>query len=68
MKKVTQLDFTWEKREKLIRKEEYEQGFEQGGLLEREKAISAMIEKKYTKEQILDLGYTEQEYENAKKA
>lgn len=68
VKKVTQLDFTWEKREKLIRKEEYEQGFEQGGLLEREKAISAMIEKKYTKEQILDLGYTEQEYEKAKKA
>lgn len=65
---MTQLDFTWEKREKLIRKEEYEQGFEQGGLLEREKAISAMIEKKYTKEQILDLGYTEQEYEKAKKA
>ncbi|MGN0402161.1 MAG: hypothetical protein ACI4HQ_07870, partial [Acetatifactor sp.] len=30
VKKMTHLDYTWEQREKLIRKEEYEQGMEQG--------------------------------------
>ncbi|MGN0403167.1 MAG: hypothetical protein ACI4HQ_13040, partial [Acetatifactor sp.] len=30
VKKMTHLDYTWEQREKLIRKEEYEQGLERG--------------------------------------
>lgn len=37
--KVTQLDFTWEKREDLIRREEYELGVETG----REQGISQGI-------------------------
>ena len=65
--KVTQLDYTWERREELIRKEEYEEGLEVGtqrGIAEaRLDAIEKMIKKKYSKEEILDLGYTEAEYQ-----
>ena len=70
--KVTQLDYTWERREELIRKEEYEEGLEVGtqrgieqGIAEaRLDAIETMIKKKYLKEDILDLGYTEVEYQS----
>ena len=69
--KVTQLDYTWERREELIRREEYEEGLEVGiergierGITEaRLEAIEKMIKKKYSKEDILDLGYTAAEYQ-----
>ena len=73
---MTQLDYTWERREELIRKEEYEEGLEVGtqrgieqgieqGIAEaRLDAIETMIKKKYLKEDILDLGYTEVEYQS----
>ena len=69
--KVTQLDYTWERREELIRKEEYEEGLEVGtqrgieqGIAEaRLDAIETMIKKKYLNEDILDLGYTDAEYQ-----
>ena len=64
---MTQLDYTWERREELIRREEYEEGLEVGtqrGITEaRLEAIEKMIKKKYSKEEILDLGYTEAEYQ-----
>ena len=76
---MVQLDYTWERREELIRKEEYEEGLEVGtqrgikqgikqgieqGIVEaRLDAIETMIKKKYLKEDILDLGYTEVEYQ-----
>lgn len=57
---MTHLDYTWEQREKLIRKEEYEQGIEHGI-----DAITKMISKGYSKDQILELDYSEEEYHQA---
>ena len=41
--KMTQLDYTWEKREKMIRKEEYEDGVKDGEARGEERSRSAII-------------------------
>ena len=41
--KVTQLDYTWERREELIRKEEYEEGRLEGKLEGRQEGITAVL-------------------------
>lgn len=56
---MTELDFTWEKREELIRMEERSQARIEG--------IVKMISKGYTREQILELDYSEEEYRQAMK-
>ena len=45
VRKMTHLDYTWEKREKLIRKEEYEEGRAAGRAEGRVKLISLIIKK-----------------------
>ena len=45
VRKMTHLDYTWEKREKLIRKEEYEDGRAAGRAEGRVKLISLIIKK-----------------------
>ncbi len=62
IKKMTHLDYTWEKREKLIRKEEYEEGITQGVSQARKDVLLRMIARGDSKEQILELGYSEDEY------
>ena len=59
VRKMTELDFTWEKREELIRMEERSQARIEG--------IVKMISKGYTREQILELDYSEEEYRQAMK-
>ena len=41
--KMTQLDYTWEKREKMIRKEEYEDGVKDGEAPGEERSRSTII-------------------------
>ena len=62
IKKMTHLDYTWEKREKLIRKEEYEEGITQGVSQARKDVLLRMIARGDSREQILELGYSEDEY------
>ena len=61
VRKMTQLDFTWERREELIRMEERAEGYKQAHI----DAIKKMISKGYFKEQILELDYSEEEYQQA---
>ena len=44
VRKVTHLDYTWEKREKLIRKEEYEDGKMEGRVSGRAESIIELLE------------------------
>ena len=75
VEKSMAIDMTWEVREGLIRKEEREEGRLEGrleGLMEgksteRIHAIKNLIQKGQTKEFILELAYSEEEYEAAKK-
>ena len=60
---MTELDFTWEKREELIRMEERSQARSQTRI----EGIVKMISKGYTREQILELDYSEEEYRQAMK-
>ena len=60
---MTELDFTWEKREELIRMEERSQARSQTRI----EGIVKMIAKGYTREQILELDYSEEEYRQAMK-
>ena len=63
VRKMTELDFTWEKREELIRMEERSQARSQTRI----EGIVKMISKGYTREQILELDYSEEEYRQAMK-
>ena len=66
---MTQLDFTWERREELIRMEERAEGHAEGHAEGYKQAhidaIKKMISKGYSKEQILELDYSEEEYQQA---
>ena len=69
VRKMTQLDFTWERREELIRMEERAEGHAEGHAEGYKQAhidaIKKMISKGYSKEQILELDYSEEEYQQA---
>ena len=65
VRKMTQLDFTWERREELIRMEERAEGHAEGYKQAHIDAIKKMISKGYFKEQILELDYSEEEYQQA---
>ena len=69
VRKMTQLDFTWERREELIRMEERAEGHAEGHAEGYKQAhidaIKKMISKGYFKEQILELDYSEEEYQQA---
>ena len=69
VRKMTQLDFTWERREELIRMEERAEGHAEGHAEGYKQAhidaIAKMISKGYSKEQILELDYSEEEYQQA---
>ena len=69
VRKMTQLDFTWERREELIRMEERAEGRAEGHAEGYKQAhidaIAKMISKGYSKEQILELDYSEEEYQQA---
>ena len=71
VEKSMAIDMTWEVREGLIRKEEREEGrlegLMEGKSTERIHAIKNLIQKGQTKEFILELAYSEEEYEAAKK-
>ncbi len=71
VEKSMAIDMTWEVREGLIRKEEREEGrlegLMEGKSTERIHAIKNLIQKGQTKEFILELAYSEEEYETAKK-
>jgi len=84
IRKMTHLDFTFERREKLIYRDAKQEGFELGiergieqGIergIERgiEQGMSLFIQRliqnHYSKDKILELGVTEEEYETAEKA
>ena len=69
VRKMTQLDFTWERREELIRMEERAEGHAEGHAEGYKQAhidaIKKMISKGYFTEQILELDYSEEEYQQA---
>ena len=63
VEKSMAIDMTWEVREGLIRKEEREEG----KATERIESIRRMLHKGYSKDSILDLDYTIEEFETAQK-
>ncbi|MGN0326642.1 MAG: hypothetical protein ACI4DW_10025, partial [Lachnospiraceae bacterium] len=65
IRKMTQLDFTWEQREEMIRIAERAEGRAEGYKQAHIDAIAKMISKGYSKEQILELDYSEEEYRQA---
>ena len=67
--KMTQLDYTWEKREKMIRKEEYEDGVKDGEAPGEERSrstiIGTMLAADIDVSIILKSGFTMEEIEKA---
>ena len=67
--KMTQLDYTWEKREKMIRKEEYEDGVKDGEARGEERSrstiIGTMLAADIDVSIILKSGFTMEEIEKA---
>ena len=63
--KMTQLDYTWEKREKMIRKEEYEDGVKDGEERSRSAIIDTMLAADIDVSIILKSGFTMEEIEKA---
>ena len=54
VKKMTHLDYTWEKREQMIRKEEFEDGMEQGRVQLLTEQICSKLKKGKTPDEIAD--------------
>ena len=54
VKKMTHLDYTWEKREQMIRKEEFEEGREQGRVQMLVNQVCSKLKKGKTPEEIAD--------------
>ena len=54
VKKMTHLDYTWEKREQMIRKEEFEEGMEQGRVQILAELVCSKLKKGKTPEEIVD--------------
>ena len=54
VKKMTHLDYTWEKREQMIRKEEFEEGMEQGRVQILAELVCSKLKKGKTPEEIAD--------------
>ena len=54
VKKMTHLDYTWEKREQMIRKEEFEDGMEQGRVQMLVNQVCSKLKKGKTPEEIAD--------------
>ena len=52
--KMTHLDYTWEKREQMIRKEEFEEGMEQGRVQILAELVCSKLKKGKTPEEIAD--------------
>ncbi len=52
--KMTHLDYTWEKREQMIRKEEFEDGMEQGRVQILAELVCRKLKKGKTPEEIAD--------------
>ena len=52
--KMTHLDYTWEKREQMIRKEEFEDGMEQGRVQILTEQVCRKLKKGKTPEEIAD--------------
>ena len=63
--KMTQLDYTWEKREKMIRKEEYEDGVKDGEERSRSEIVGTMLAADIDVSIILKSGFTMEEIEKA---
>ena len=67
--KMTQLDYTWEKREKMIRKEEYEDGVKDGEARGEERSrseiVGTMLAADIDVSIILKSGFTMEEIEKA---
>ena len=51
---MTHLDYTWEKREQMIRKEEFEEGMEQGRVQILAELVCSKLKKGKTPEEIAD--------------
>lgn len=58
--KMMELDYTFERRIELIKRDYEKQGIQQGI----QQSIQRLLDHGFTKEQILELGYTEEDFNN----